>query len=72
MNPVEYAEKHGIIEYHTIGNTMIFYSSFPMEHMTYTCAVDLATGKETRKELSRYYVAYKGKIAGKYYANYCA
>lgn len=66
-----YAETRGIIEYHVRKGKMIYYTSFPMEHMTYKATVDLVTLKETRKPLRRYYVAYEGKIGGRYQANYC-
>lgn len=70
MKDVVYAEKYGIIEFKTKGNRMIYYTSFPMERMTYKCVVDLETGKETRSPLKRYYAAYEGKIGG-LAANYC-
>lgn len=66
-----YAEKHGVIEYHVRKGKMIYYTSFPMEHMTYKATVDLETLKETREPLRRYFVAYEGKIGGRYQANYC-
>ena len=66
-----YAEKHGIIEYYIKNNTMIYYSSFPIEHKTVKAVVNLDTLKEERKYLSRYYCAYDKKIGGKIQANYC-
>ena len=63
-----FAEHYGIIEYYVKGNTMFFYPTYPMEHMTYKAVVNLDTMKETRKPLKRYYKAYAGKIAGRYYA----
>ena len=71
-----YAEHHGIIEYHLElehdKNNMVFYSSFPMEHATYRCVVNLLTMKEKRTKMDKYYVAYESKIGGMYTANYCA
>lgn len=69
---LEYAEKHGIIEYHLEEGKMIFYTSFPMEHMTYKATVDLNQLTETREALDRYYVAYADLVEGKYAANYMA
>lgn len=65
-----YAEDHGIIEYHVKGNTMVFYTSFPMEHMTYRGEVNLDTLEETRTPMDGYYKPYKSLIGGKYQANY--
>ena len=67
-----YAEDHGIIEYHVNGNTMVFYTSFPMEHMTYRGEVNLDTLEETREPMNGYYKPYKSLIGGKYQANYMA
>lgn len=69
---LEYAEKHGIIEYHLEEGKMIFYTSFPMEHMTYKATVDLNQLTETREALDRYYVAYVDLVEGKYESNYMA
>lgn len=69
---VRYAEQHGIIEFCVEGNTMIFYTSFPMEEMTYKATVDLNQLKETRKAMGKYYVAYDEIVEGKCVANYCA
>lgn len=66
-----YAEKYGVIEYCVEGNRMIYYSSYPMEHMTYKSAVDLDSMEETRVALKNYYKAYTSKIGGKVQANYC-
>lgn len=68
---LSYAENHGVIEYHISGNTMIYYSSFPMEHSTIKAVVNLDTMKEKRHYLKNYYIAYKSLIGGKYQANYC-
>ena len=65
---LRYAEKHGIIEYHVKKNLMIFYPTYPMERTTYKAVVNLDTQKETREPLKKYYKAYQGKIAGRYYA----
>lgn len=67
-----YAEKYGIIEYHIEGNTMVYYSSFPLEHRTIKAEVNLDTMTEKRKYLRKYYIAYSDdRIDGKYQANYC-
>ena len=66
------AEKWGVIEYRVKGNKMVFYSSWPGEHSTVKCVVDLDTMKETRHTIKRYYPAYSSKIGGRYVANYCA
>lgn len=63
-----YAEQYGIIEYHVKGNRMIYYPTYPEEHMTYKAVVNLDTFKETREPLKKYYKAYKGLIGGKYQA----
>lgn len=63
-----YAEKHGIIEYHVTNNRMVYYPTYPMEHTTYKAEVNLDTLKETREPLKKYYKAYKGKIAGRYFS----
>lgn len=69
---VSYAEKYGICEYHINGRNMIYYTTFPMEHMTYKAVVNLDTTTETRQPLKNYYKPYKSLICGKYQANYCA
>lgn len=69
---LEYAEQHGIIEYHLEEGKMIFYTSFPMEGMTYKATVDLNQLTETREALYRYYVAYIDLVEGKYATNYMA
>ena len=66
-----YAENHGIIEYHTDGHNMIYYSSFPYEHSTIKAVVNLDTMKETRHGLKNYYKSYKSLVGGKYQVNYC-
>lgn len=66
-----YAEKYGIIEYHTEGNKMIYYSSFPLEHRTIEAEVNLDTMTENRRYLRKYYRAYSDLIDGKYQSNYC-
>ena len=67
-----YCEKYGVIEHHVIGNTMIYYTSFPMEHMTYKAVVNLDTWHEERTAISGYYKPYKSLIGGRYQANYMA
>lgn len=61
---LEYAEKYGIIEYKVIGNEMIYYKTYSMEHTTYKCVVDLKLGYEKRIALNRYYKPYSyiGKV----------
>ena len=65
------AEKWGVIEYAVIGNIMTFYSSWPGEHSTVKCEVNLDTMRETRRCLKRYYPSYSSKIGRRYVANYC-
>lgn len=70
---IAYMEKHGIIEAHqTDENTLVYYSSFPLSRSTIKAVVSLDTGKEVREYMEHYYTAYKGKIGGKYTANYMA
>ena len=66
-----YAEDHGIIEYHTNKNTMVYYQTFPYEHATYRAVVNLDTMKETREQMKNYYKPYNSRIGGKYQANWC-
>lgn len=65
-----YAEKHGICEYHVVGNEMIYYSSFPMEKSTYKCVVNLENLTEIREKMNCYYRSYKDLIDGKFQSNY--
>lgn len=70
---IAYMENHGIIEAHqTDENTLVYYSSFPLSRSTIKAVVSLDTGKEVREYMKHYYTAYKGKIGGKYTANYMA
>lgn len=69
---IAYAEEHGVCEFHISGESMIYYTSFPMERATYRATVNLITLKETREPLRAYYTAYKSHIGGKYTANYMA
>ena len=48
LTALKYAEKHGIIEYRIETDKMIFFTSFPMEHMTYKATVDLNQLTEKR------------------------
>lgn len=66
---IRYCERYGICEMHVVGNTMIYYTSFPMEHTTYKAVVDLDTLEENRTAMSKYYKPYKSLIGGKYQAN---
>ena len=65
-----YAEKFGVIEYHTKGNEMIFYTSFPTEKTTYKSIVNLDTLTEKRHAMKYYYKPYKSMIGAKYTSNY--
>ena len=65
---VIYAEEYGILEFHVKGNQMIYYPTYPEEHMTYKAVVNLDTFEETRTPLRKYYKAYKAKIGGRYCA----
>lgn len=53
-----FAEKYGVVEYKVKNDSMIFYASYPMEHNTYKCNVNLKNMKETRTCLKRYYKEY--------------
>lgn len=70
LSALRYAEKHGIIEYHMEGRKMVYYTSWPMEHMTYRAVVDLDKMRERRTPMKRYTPAYSGRIGGRYQANY--
>ncbi|WP_454266308.1 hypothetical protein [Rossellomorea marisflavi] len=48
---LQYAEKHGIVDYEMDANTMTYKESFPVEGNTYEVSVNLDTMKETRTEL---------------------
>ena len=51
-----YAEKYGILDYKVIGKTMVYYSNYLNEHVTYKVTVNLETMTEkSRKALKRYY-----------------
>lgn len=65
-----YAEKYGVIEYSVHDDTMVFYTSYPMEGKTYRVTVNLDTCQEERVELAKYYKPYDRKICGKLQANY--
>ena len=67
-----YAERYGICEFHITDNEMIYYTSFPMEHMTYRAVVNLDTLEETREAMRGYYKPYSALISGRYQANYMA
>lgn len=70
LEALKYAERYGIIEYHVKGNEMIYYTSFPYEHVTYKTVVDLDLQDETRIEMANYYKPYASLIGGRYQANY--
>lgn len=65
---LRYAERHGVIEYHVDGEQMVYYTSFPREHMTYKAVVNLTAMKEIRQAMNRYYKPFK-HIGGKYPVN---
>lgn len=69
LEAIRYCEHFGVIEHHVIGNTMVYYTSFPMEHATYKAVVCLDTWHEERFLMKRYYKPYKTLIGGKYQAN---
>ena len=56
---IEYAEKHGIIEFKVKGNRMIYYANYPAyiaePDRTYKVTIRLDTMKEERKLLNKYY-----------------
>lgn len=50
-----YCEKYGILEATRKGHLMIYYSSYPLERVTYKIIVDLTNFSELeRQELTRY------------------
>lgn len=70
LSALRYAEKHGIIEYHLEGRNMVYYTSWPMERVTYRAVVNLDKMRETRTPMKRYTKPYSGRIGGRYQANY--
>jgi hypothetical protein len=56
---IEYAEKHGIVEFKVNGNRMIYYANYPAyisePNRTYKVTIRLDTMKEERKLLNKYY-----------------
>lgn len=48
----QYAEKHGIVRYAVVGNTMMYKESFLMEKATYSVHVNLDTMQETRTPIA--------------------
>mgnify|MGYP003587819315 CR=1 FL=1 len=51
-----YAEKYGILDYKVIGKTMVYYSNYLNERITYKVTVNLVTmAEKSRKKMSRYY-----------------
>lgn len=65
-----YAEHYGIVEFHVKGNQMIYYPTYPEEHVTLKAVVNLDTFEETRTALKNYYKAYQGLIGGRYQATW--
>lgn len=55
---LRYAERYGILDFKVKDNEMIYYASYPVEHATYKCTVDLNKGKETRQQMKRYHKKY--------------
>lgn len=72
LSALRYAEKYGIIEYHMEGRNMVYYTSWPMERVTYRAVVNLDKMRERRTPMKRYTSPYKGLIGGRYQANYMA
>lgn len=58
-----YAEKYGICEYKVKGNTMVYYTSYPLERTTYKATVNLDITHEFREAMRRYYKPLK-RIGG--------
>ena len=54
-----YAERYGVCEFTVKGNTMVYYTSYPMERTTYKAVVNLDTTTETREAMKRYYKPWK-------------
>lgn len=51
-----YAEKYGILEYKIVGKSMVYYSNYLNEHVTYKVTVNLVTMTEnSRKAMKKYY-----------------
>lgn len=48
----QYAEKHGVVRYAVVGNTMMYKESFLMEKATYSVHVNLDTMQETRTPIA--------------------
>ena len=62
---ISYCDKYGFREFYVKGNTMIYYTSWRIEHTTYKCVVNLDTMEETRTPMKRYYKPHKF-VGGKY------
>ena len=56
---IEYAEKHGILDFNVKGNRMIYYANYPAylaePDRTYKVTVRLDSMKEERQLLNKYY-----------------
>lgn len=56
---IEYAEKHGILDFNVKGNRMIYYANYPAylaeSDRTYKVTVRLDTMREERQLLNKYY-----------------
>ena len=51
-----YAEKYGILEYKIFGKSMVYYTNYLNERITYKVTVNLEKMKEkSREKMSRYY-----------------
>lgn len=68
LKALQFAEKHGVIEYVVKGNKMIFYTSYEAEMRTYKSVVNLDTMKEDVEVMKRYYTPFK--YIGKCQVNY--
>ena len=53
---ISYAEKYGILEYKIHGKSMVYYTNYLNERITYKVTVNLVKMKEkSREKMSRYY-----------------
>ena len=53
---ISYAEKYGILEYKIFGKSMVYYTNYLNERITYKVTVNLEKMKEkSREKMSRYY-----------------
>ena len=53
---ISYAEKYGILEYKIFGKSMVYYTNYLNERITYKVTVNLVTMTEnSRKAMKKYY-----------------